>query len=428
MKTPYRLGATRERRPPLGPRRDAPRHSQERLRDASRPPARRRRDRRVRAHGRLGARRDRPRVGRRRRCSRPRTSFPVSRRTAGGPSGTSSSRSGTARSTGCSARRAGSRTISRTLPAKAAAFLYVDSSARAWDFMADVSPGSPAPRRRPRRRSRTPRRAGRSSPCARRPSSRASAATRPLRRPRRRAGGAGGLRATHVRDVPHGLRRPAPRAPVPRPRLGPLGVARAHPLALDVRPRGRSRSLVAVHGNRGFSEKGNRGSRGGRGRAVPAETASSSPRSNDSARRPLPGTTSAARSAARSAEEIEPLVVAAMAAFRDLPGARDFARSNLLLGPSAETGCGTETLPGLRRALAGDGSPEVESRRLLRALAAPRRSCARPCGSRGASASGSRGSEGRAAPAAARSARPSRRRSLPPSGGAPPRRGPATRR
>ncbi len=70
------------------------------------------------------------------------------------------------------------------------------------------------------------------------------------------------------------------------------------------------------------------------------------------------------------ADEIEPLVVGAMAAFRDLPGARDFARSSLLLGPSAETGCGTETLPGLRRALLGDGSPRVEADRLLRALAA----------------------------------------------------------
>jgi N-acetylated-alpha-linked acidic dipeptidase len=68
------------------------------------------------------------------------------------------------------------------------------------------------------------------------------------------------------------------------------------------------------------------------------------------------------------AEEVEPLVVSAMAAFRDLPGARDFARSSLLLGPSAETGCGTDALPGLRRALAGDGSPAVESERLLRAL------------------------------------------------------------
>ena len=70
------------------------------------------------------------------------------------------------------------------------------------------------------------------------------------------------------------------------------------------------------------------------------------------------------------AEALEPLVLSAMAAFRDLPGARDFARSSLLLGPSAETGCGTETLPGLRRALAGDGSPAFEADRLLRALAA----------------------------------------------------------
>jgi hypothetical protein len=67
--------------------------------------------------------------------------------------------------------------------------------------------------------------------------------------------------------------------------------------------------------------------------------------------------------------EIEPLVVGAMSAFRDLPGARDFARSSLLIGPAAETGCGTETLPGLRRALAGDGSPKFETERLLRALA-----------------------------------------------------------
>ncbi len=70
------------------------------------------------------------------------------------------------------------------------------------------------------------------------------------------------------------------------------------------------------------------------------------------------------------ASEVEPLVLSAMAAFRDLPGARDFARSSLLLGPSAETGCGTETLPGLRRALAGDGAPRAEADRLLKALAA----------------------------------------------------------
>ncbi len=70
------------------------------------------------------------------------------------------------------------------------------------------------------------------------------------------------------------------------------------------------------------------------------------------------------------AAALEPLATGAMAAFRDLGGARDFARGNLLLGPSSETGCGTETLPGLRRALAGDGSPEAEARRLLAALAA----------------------------------------------------------
>jgi N-acetylated-alpha-linked acidic dipeptidase len=70
------------------------------------------------------------------------------------------------------------------------------------------------------------------------------------------------------------------------------------------------------------------------------------------------------------AARLEPLAVSAMAAFRDLDGARDFARSSLLLGPSAETGCGAETLPGLRRALAGDGSTELEVKRLLTALAA----------------------------------------------------------
>jgi N-acetylated-alpha-linked acidic dipeptidase len=70
------------------------------------------------------------------------------------------------------------------------------------------------------------------------------------------------------------------------------------------------------------------------------------------------------------AKALEPLVVSAMAAFRDLPSARDFARSSLLLGPSAETGCGTDTLPGLRRALAGDGSATLEAGRLLGALAA----------------------------------------------------------
>ncbi|MEO8586854.1 MAG: M28 family peptidase [Acidobacteriota bacterium] len=68
-----------------------------------------------------------------------------------------------------------------------------------------------------------------------------------------------------------------------------------------------------------------------------------------------------------SAERTEPLLLAAMAAFLD-PAEPDFARRNLLLGPSAETGCGTETLPGLRRALRGDGMVEAETGRLLRAL------------------------------------------------------------
>jgi N-acetylated-alpha-linked acidic dipeptidase len=70
------------------------------------------------------------------------------------------------------------------------------------------------------------------------------------------------------------------------------------------------------------------------------------------------------------AKELEALVTGAMAAFRDLAGARDFARSSLLVGPSAETGCGTDSLPGLRRALAGDGAPRDEAARLLKALAA----------------------------------------------------------
>jgi N-acetylated-alpha-linked acidic dipeptidase len=68
------------------------------------------------------------------------------------------------------------------------------------------------------------------------------------------------------------------------------------------------------------------------------------------------------------AEKAEPLLLDAMAAFHDA-AAPDFARRNLLLGPSAETGCGTETLPGLRRALHGDGSVDAETARLLRALA-----------------------------------------------------------
>jgi hypothetical protein len=61
------------------------------------------------------------------------------------------------------------------------------------------------------------------------------------------------------------------------------------------------------------------------------------------------------------------LLLDAMGAFHD--AAPEFARRNLLLGPSAETGCGTVTLPGLRRALHGDGAVEAETARLLRALA-----------------------------------------------------------
>ena len=69
-----------------------------------------------------------------------------------------------------------------------------------------------------------------------------------------------------------------------------------------------------------------------------------------------------------SAETTEPLLLDAMGAFHDAAPA-EFARRNLLLGPSAETGCGTETLPGLKRALRGDGAVEAETSRLLRALA-----------------------------------------------------------
>ena len=67
------------------------------------------------------------------------------------------------------------------------------------------------------------------------------------------------------------------------------------------------------------------------------------------------------------AEKAEPLLLDAMAAFHDA-AVPEFARRNLLLGPSAETGCGTETLPGLRRALHGDGSVDAETARLVRAL------------------------------------------------------------
>jgi len=69
-----------------------------------------------------------------------------------------------------------------------------------------------------------------------------------------------------------------------------------------------------------------------------------------------------------SAAKTEPLLLEAMEAFHDAAPA-EFARRNLLVGPSAETGCGTETLPGLRRALHGDGAVEAETERLLRALA-----------------------------------------------------------
>ncbi|HEX7613837.1 MAG TPA: M28 family peptidase [Thermoanaerobaculia bacterium] len=69
-----------------------------------------------------------------------------------------------------------------------------------------------------------------------------------------------------------------------------------------------------------------------------------------------------------AAEKAEPFLLDAMAAFHDA-AAPEFARRNLLLGPSAETGCGTDTLPGLRRALHGDGSVEGEAARLLNALA-----------------------------------------------------------
>lgn len=68
------------------------------------------------------------------------------------------------------------------------------------------------------------------------------------------------------------------------------------------------------------------------------------------------------------AEKAEPLLLEAMGAFHDA-AAPEFVRKNLLLGPSADTGCGTETLPGLRRALRGDGVVEAETARLLDALA-----------------------------------------------------------
>ncbi len=140
------------------------------------------------------------------------------------------------------------------LPSKVAAFLYVDSSARAWDFMADVSPGLAgslddvlADGAGPRDGPPAPLRA-RDAPAAglqRRHGA--------VRRDGRRAGRAGGLRAAHVRDVSHGLRRPAARPPSSRPRMGPVGFARPDPVRLGVGSRRRARARVEFHGGFGFS-------------------------------------------------------------------------------------------------------------------------------------------------------------------------------
>ena len=192
-----------------------------------------------------------------------------------------------------------------------------------------------------------------------------------VRRDGRRAGRAGGLRAAHVRDVPHGLRRPAARAPASRPRLGPLGVrSRASSpcgLRFSRTRRFPSWSFTEISD---FLRKEIEG--------LPAGAAEPFPRRRELlcggrrafARRLLPGTTSGPRSAARARTKSSRSSSARWPRSATFPGARDFARSSLLLGPSAETGCGTETLPGLRRALHGDGSPALEAERLLRALAA----------------------------------------------------------
>ncbi len=255
-----------------------------------------------------------------------------------------------------------------TLPSKAAAFLYVDSSARAWDFMADVSPGlagglddvlavvpDPAtgrPLLAVRAAMQFPGFSGDTSPFVGLggvPGAQVGYGRRtyamyhtgyddPLLA-RRYLDPGWGLSASLARilavwtsalaDAPVPAIRFTEIADFLRKEIGGLPVAasepfpRRHELFAAVT---RFREAAVAWDDVGIAFRGAR------------------------------------------APEIEPLVLSAMAAFRDLPGARDFACSSLLLGPSAETGCGTESLPGLRRALAGDGSVRVEADRLLRAL------------------------------------------------------------
>ncbi len=255
------------------------------------------------------------------------------------------------------------------LPAKAAAFLYVDSSARAWDFMADVSPGLAG--------SLDDVLAAVPDPATGRPLLSVRAATQ-------FPGFSGdtspfvGLGGVPTAQVGYGRRTYAMYHTgyddplLARRYLDPgwgLSASLAHILALwssalaDAPVPAFRFTEVAD-----FLRKEIEG--------LPAGAVKPFPR-----RRELLAAAARFREAALAwdgvgiafrgsrAAEVEPLVLSAMAAFRDLPGARDFACSSLLLGPSAATGCGTETLPGLRRALAGEGSLEVEEGRLLRALA-----------------------------------------------------------
>ena len=257
-----------------------------------------------------------------------------------------------------------------SLPARVAAFLYVDSSARAWDFMADVSPGL---------------RGGLEDVLAIVPDPASGRTLLSVRADLQLPGfsgdtspfvGLGGVPTAQVGfgrrtyamyhtgyDDPLLARRYQDPYNVLSPTLARILALWTSVLADAPAPPWRfvevADFLEAEIGELGRALAGPRAAE--RDRLLAAVV-----RFRDAARR-WDDVGPAFRGAHATA--VEPLVVAAMAAFRDLPGARDFARSSLLLGPSASTGCGTDTLPGWRRALAGDGAPEAEAKRLLDALA-----------------------------------------------------------
>ncbi len=253
-----------------------------------------------------------------------------------------------------------------------AAFLFVDSSVRALDFMADVSPGMRESLDEVLGHVADPVsgrvllsvRGVRSCP--------ASAATR------RRSSASAGSRRSSSGSGGAPIRNTTRRTTIPTSSAGSSipATASARPSRASSRSSHRclpgrpTRPGAFPRSPRSWRTRCRSSRKTRRSRRPPAScvTASSSRRCCGCASRPGSGNRSMWRGAASARRRPSRSFSTRWPRFtrRRRPSSQ---RRNLLLGPSAETGCGTETLPGLRRALHGDGSVEDETARLLRALA-----------------------------------------------------------